>query len=580
MPTILKTKNSVTTTVVPTSLQQGELAVNITDKKMWVGNAATTPVQLFGAGADGTFVNLAYTGTLTGGTGVVNLGSGQFYKASGGDVGIGTTSPAFGAGSGVELVRSGTATYRATSGGQGVEYRNNAGTAEIDTRGAFPIVLLTNQTERMRIDSAGNVGIGTTTMTGKFNVTVASNASFQTASYFTNAVDVDVYTRIRTGVGDIGCTTSTPLTFSTAATERMRITSAGDVGIGTSSTNLNGNNLALTISSAQSGTTSSALDLRGLRTTDGTTSQITFYNGSNLNALINVARRGSDNSGTFEFYTNNSGTLAERMRLTAVGELLIGTSTPLNDSTSNVQISAASGGSRYFSAGKGSDYGALLGYENGSGLGTGVMIRSVQTGDPIMFVTNNTTERMRIDSSGNVLVGTTSAQLNGSVGIKITPAGDGANLPRLAIVSAGTTDATLPISLYSTGASVYRFYIGMSGTIYATNTTITSLSDQRLKENIVDLDDGLDAVMALKPRKFDWKVGKGKDIKGDRGFIAQELETVFPDMIEESKDPVPEGEKPYKAVNANLIPTLVKAIQEQQTLIENLTTRLNALEGK
>jgi hypothetical protein len=94
MATTLKTKNSVTTTVVPTTLAQGELAVNITDKKMWVGNAATTPVQLFGAGADGSFTNLAYTGTLTGGTGVVNLGSGQFYKDASGNVGIGTSSPA------------------------------------------------------------------------------------------------------------------------------------------------------------------------------------------------------------------------------------------------------------------------------------------------------------------------------------------------------------------------------------------------------------------------------------------------------------------------------------------------------
>jgi hypothetical protein len=53
MPTILKTKNSVTTTVVPTTLQQGELAVNITDKKLWVGNAATTPVQIVGSGSGG-----------------------------------------------------------------------------------------------------------------------------------------------------------------------------------------------------------------------------------------------------------------------------------------------------------------------------------------------------------------------------------------------------------------------------------------------------------------------------------------------------------------------------------------------
>ena len=85
--------------------------------------------------------------------------------------------------------------------------------------------------------------------------------------------------------------------------------------------------------------------------------------------------------------------------------------------------------------------------------------------------------------------------------------------------------------------------------------------------------------MSLKPRKFDWKEGKGKDIKGDRGFIAQEFETVFPDMIQEWKDKPPEGEEPYKAVNANLIPTLVKAIQEQQAMINELKAKVAALEA-
>jgi hypothetical protein len=51
-------------------------------------------------------------------------------------------------------------------------------------------------------------------------------------------------------------------------------------------------------------------------------------------------------------------------------------------------------------------------------------------------------------------------------------------------------------------------------------------------------------------------------------------------MIEEWKDPAPEGEEPYKAVNANLIPSLVKAIQEQQALITALTARIEALEAK
>ena len=53
MPTTIKLKNSVTTTSTPTSLAQGEVAINVTDKKVWVGNAATTPVQIVGTGSGG-----------------------------------------------------------------------------------------------------------------------------------------------------------------------------------------------------------------------------------------------------------------------------------------------------------------------------------------------------------------------------------------------------------------------------------------------------------------------------------------------------------------------------------------------
>jgi hypothetical protein len=143
-----------------------------------------------------------------------------------------------------------------------------------------------------------------------------------------------------------------------------------------------------------------------------------------------------------------------------------------------------------------------------------------------------------------------------------------------------SSNGDLNLYVYSTAAAASRFYVGMGGTVYATNTTISAISDQRFKENIQDLDVGLDAVMALKPRKFDWKAGKGKDIKGDRGFIAQEFEQVFPDLIDEWKDPAPEGEEPYKSVRQDLIPVLVKAIQEQQALINDLRARVAQLEAK
>ena len=103
------------------------------------------------------------------------------------------------------------------------------------------------------------------------------------------------------------------------------------------------------------------------------------------------------------------------------------------------------------------------------------------------------------------------------------------------------------------------------------------MSDIRLKENIVDLETGLSEIMGLKPRRFDWKEGKGSDEKNVAGFIAQEVETVLPDLIGSFEHDEIEDAKSVKM--GDMIPTLVKAIQEQQTLIKSLTDRITALEG-
>jgi hypothetical protein len=196
-----------------------------------------------------------------------------------------------------------------------------------------------------------------------------------------------------------------------------------------------------------------------------------------------------------------------------------------------------------------------------------------QHGGDLRFYTaadgaTNPAERARIDSSGNFMVGKTAIAFV-DLGGEIRANGQ---------INSATANIDF-WNAYNTTASAYRFYVTAGGTIAATSTSITAISDQRLKENIRDLDDGLDVVMALKPRKFDWKEGKGQDIKNARGFIAQEFETVLPDMIQEWKDPAPEGEQAYKAINANLIPTLVKAIQEQQALITQLQADVATLKG-
>jgi len=183
------------------------------------------------------------------------------------------------------------------------------------------------------------------------------------------------------------------------------------------------------------------------------------------------------------------------------------------------------------------------------------------------------TQAMTLDSSGNLLVGTTNSSDTNSAGFRAQPSG----VATSTLTASGTGDSTMRV--YSTGAGAYRFYVRMDGTVFATTTTISGISDIRYKENVRDLDAGLDKIMALKPRLYDWKEGKGANIKNARGFIAQEFEQVFPDLIDKWKDPSPEGEEPYKSIRADLIPVLVKAIQEQQALITTLTARITALES-
>ena len=187
------------------------------------------------------------------------------------------------------------------------------------------------------------------------------------------------------------------------------------------------------------------------------------------------------------------------------------------------------------------------------------------------------TQAMTLDAGGRLLVAKTTTN-DGDTGFMFEPIRDGAGNGRLTITQSSSTNSGVSYSAYSSGAAAYRFYVGMGGTVFATSTTISAISDIRYKENVRDLNVGLAEVMALKPRLYDWKEGKGQDIKNARGFIAQEFEEVFPDLIDEWKDPAPEGEEPYKSVRADLIPVLVKAIQEQQAIIQTLTDRITALE--
>ena len=117
--------------------------------------------------------NLSYTGTLTGGTGVVNLGSGQVYKDASGNVGIGTTTPKTRLNGKILSVNgedSGVS-YQAgiellVNGASAGEIWANSTDFVIGSYSTQPLIFRTQNTERARIDSSGNLLVGTTSVLG------------------------------------------------------------------------------------------------------------------------------------------------------------------------------------------------------------------------------------------------------------------------------------------------------------------------------------------------------------------------------------------------------------------------------
>jgi len=346
------------------------------------------------------------------------------------------------------------------------------------------------------------------------------------------------------------------IAFAEGGAEAMRIDSSGNLGLGVTPSAWDSIFKAIDVGQASNGISGNS----------GTT-QITqgnYYNsGYKYGITGDAVGRYEINLGKHIWNIAPSGTagnaitFTQAMTLDASGRLGIGLTSPIDTLQVNGGITVggdtnANDRSRFYES---------------SGL---VIDAGVTNARPILFRTQGA-ERARIDSSGNLLVGKTGSSASSGTGVMIQPNGF------VSVVAPSTTADTY--DYYNSTAGSYRFYVTNAGVINATSTTITAISDQRLKENIRDLDDGLEKLMTLKPRKFDWKEGKGSDTKDVRGFIAQEFETVFPDMIDTWKDPAPEGEEPYKSVRADLIPVLVKAIQEQQALITQLQADVAALKA-
>ena len=298
---------------------------------------------------------------------------------------------------------------------------------------------------------------------------------------------------------------------------------------------------------------------------------------------------GNSTSSFLTAYTAGS----ERMRIDSSGNVGIGTSSPASRLTVNGVTTFVDGGdARVGTIRFASGAFQIISAATELNIDTPSSYIALRTG-----AAGTATERMRIDSSGNLLVGTTTSPsgsgnmfVNGVVYIGTTNTDptfnrvNGFNLltqGRLYTRSNGSwdmgRDATsgTHITFYTDNGSarVSAGNIASNGSTTSYNTA----SDYRMKENIAPMTGALATIQALKPITYDWKDEFVGTKKSTQGFIAHELAEVVPDCVTGEKDAVDaEGNPQYQGIDTSfLVATLTAAIQELKAEVDALKAQIN-----
>jgi hypothetical protein len=218
----------------------------------------------------------------------------------------------------------------------------------------------------------------------------------------------------------------------------------------------------------------------------------------------------------------------------------------------------------------------------GINLTAGVALLTPTTGT-LAFGTSST-ERGRFDSSGNFLVGTTDSSPTTGAGVKIIKDRAGlSSYNSLSIFSTANSTGYSTYELYtSTSGTGYKFYVVYNGGVANYQANDSNLSDRREKTNFAPAGNYLEKICAIPVQTFTYI---NQDLEQDPditlGVIAQDVQEVAPELVTETKlGTGAEGETRLAIYQTDFQYALMKCIQEQQTIIESLTTRITALEGQ
>jgi hypothetical protein len=405
--------------------------------------------------------------------------------------------------------------------------------------------------EAMRLDASGNMGIGTSSPDSKFHVVSGASSTLAQLRIGFNGTSVNYYDAnthyFRDGSGP---------------TDRMVLNSSGNLGLGVTPSawgTANGVKALQTPAGALWNFTSGNLYL----------GQNYYFNGTNRLYLNNTAACEYQQSAGIHSWWNapsgtagNAITFTQAMTLDASGNLGVGTTSPSYrldvsgfNATARINSSVAGGNSTLrFLNGTGNNAAILFGDTDDDDVG---FIQYVHS-DNSLRVNVNAAERARIDSSGNLLLNTTSQNGAGRFSVKYNGSSEqGINIRDTANAS----------------GSAYMVFGSSTGTTYGTITNNSNsgvlynvTSDQRLKENIVDAPEFGSVIDSIQVRSYDWKAN---GIHQRAGFIAQELVTVAPEAVHQPTD----TDEMMAVDYSKLVPMLVKEVQ-------SLRQRIATLEAK
>jgi len=444
-------------------------------------------------------------------------------------------------------------------------------------------------TERMRITAAGAVSIAGIASTknmfqvGSSNSTLSGwilgNNSAGSGGIWSTSVTPSGtnYTLLADG-GTTTLNSTTATVFAISNSEKARISSSGNFGIGTSSpaaglhvSNTFGNQVRL---QETSGTffdiaVGSRFDLKNAA---GTTIVSIAQSGAPVGTQLNL-----DSSGRLGLSVVPSAWISSALQINQ-GALFAKTY-----SASNTQLILAN--NAYVAASTDFKYiqtGPTTAFTQNTGGGFFWNYAASGSADAVITYTT----LMTLETGGNLLVGTTTS----SGKLTVTDAGNTAQVAYIENTNSGLNNRVVSLNASRNAtSSEYQFFvcsitgvetkfiIQNSGNAQNRNNSYGAISDAKLKENIVDATPKLADLMQVKIRNYNFRTSpQEKQI----GVVAQELETIFPSLIDESKDRDEEGNDlgtTTKAVKYSVfVPMLIKAIQEQQAIIESLKARLDA----